>query len=311
MPSSRLSRRSELIISKKSTPTEKAARMLDLVPYISVHQGISTEELAAEFAISVPELLSDLNALWMCGDSRFDLIDLEFESGFVSIRNAQTLSQVRSLSQQEIVSILLGLDLIAKDLPIDREDLQEDIRTLRGKLGKGTERLVDATPSSKGEVLTAIKAALSSRRKVEIQYLSTVDGTLTTRIVSPIDLYVNQERDFFVGYCEVAQAQRTFRIDRITAATTLDSEAGLHQTAHVDAVKVNATVSISRDLRRSRESLGEFVTGDGAQVEVSAYSLSWMVRTIIASGGAMKVLRPSEARSEVANLAAKALALYR
>ena len=98
---------------KKSTPTQKAARMLDLVPYISTHQGIPTKELADEFGISIPELLSDLNALFMCGDDRLDLIELEFESGYVSIRNAQPLNQVRNLSYQETVAILLGLDLIA------------------------------------------------------------------------------------------------------------------------------------------------------------------------------------------------------
>ena len=63
-------------MARKSTPTEQAARMLDLVPFISSHQGISTTELAAEFGIPVDELLGDLNSLWMCGDNRFDLIDL-------------------------------------------------------------------------------------------------------------------------------------------------------------------------------------------------------------------------------------------
>lgn len=82
-------------MAKKSTPVEKAARMLDLVPFITTHQGIPLDDLAAQFQVSQSELLSDLNALWMCGDSRFDLIDLEFESGFVSIRNAETLSLVK------------------------------------------------------------------------------------------------------------------------------------------------------------------------------------------------------------------------
>ena len=102
-------------MSKKSTPTQKAARMLDLVPYISSHQGVSTSELAEQFGVSVTELLSDLNALWMCGDDRFDLIELEFASGYVSIRNADTLNRVRNLSHQEIIAIVLGLDLISKD----------------------------------------------------------------------------------------------------------------------------------------------------------------------------------------------------
>lgn len=298
-------------MSKKSTPTEKAARMLDLVPYISSHQGISISELAAEFAISIPELLSDLNALWMCGDSRFDLIDLEFESGYVSIRNAETLNYVRNLSQQEIVAILIGLDLIAKDLPLDREDLQSDIRTLRTKLGKGSERLVDATPSSRGEILSLLKEAFTLRRKINIDYLSAVDGSVSTRTVNPIDLYVNQNRDFFFAFCELAEAQRTFRVDRIKSASLLENEAELKPHQQGTNEMVTSMVSISRNLRRSRESLGQFLSGDGADVEVSAYSLAWLARTVIASGGAMKVLGPAEGKSQVSHLAKKALELYR
>ena len=41
--------------------------MLDLVPFLHSHQGISVDELAAEFKIERKELLQDLQALWMCG----------------------------------------------------------------------------------------------------------------------------------------------------------------------------------------------------------------------------------------------------
>ena len=285
--------------------------MLDLVPYISSHQGVSTGELAEQFGISVAELLSDLNSLWMCGDDRFDLIDLEFESGYVSIRNAETLNRVRNLSLQEIIAIVLGLDLISKDLPEERIDLQEDIKTLRTKLGKGIERVIDATPSSNGEVLALIKQSLTTGRKLQIEYLATLDGSLTSRVVSPIDFYVSDNRDFLVAFCELADAQRTFRIDRIKDATLLDLEASPNAVSPPPDTTIRATVKIVTEKRRSRESLGKFVAGTGSEVEVSTYSLSWLARTVIASGGAMKVLAPSTTRSEIASLAANALAIYR
>jgi proteasome accessory factor C len=298
-------------MAKKSTPTEKAARMLDLVPYISSHQGIATTELAQQFGISVAELLSDLNALWMCGDDRFDLIDLEFESGYVSIRNADTLNHVRSLTSQEIVAILLGLDLISKDLPEERMDLSEDINALRAKLGKGFERVIDATPSNSGEIVSTIKQAISSGRTVEIDYVAVTDGALTSRTINPIEHYVADSRDFLVAFCELAQAQRTFRIDRIQKATLLENSARpFVAVIHSDA-SVKATVAILGSSRRSRESLGHFVSGGGSHLEVSTYSLSWLARTVIASGGAMQVLAPDEIRSEIASLAAKVLAIYR
>lgn len=298
-------------MSRKSTPTQKAARMLDLVPYISSHQGVSTAELAEQFGISVGELLSDLNSLWMCGDDRFDLIDLEFESGYVSIRNAETLNRVRNLSQQEIIAIVLGLDLISKDLPEERVDLQEDIESLRKRLGKGIERVIDATPSSNGEVLALIKQSLTTGRKLRIDYLAALDGSLTSRVVSPIDIYVSDNRDFLVAFCELADAQRTFRIDRIKDATLLELAATPTVFSASPDITIKATIEIVAEKRRSRESLGKFVAGAGSEVEVSTYSLSWLARTVIASGGAMKVLAPSATRSEIASLAAKALALYR
>ena len=298
-------------MSRKSTPTQKAARMLDLVPYISSHQGVSTAELAEQFGISVGELLSDLNSLWMCGDDRFDLIDLEFESGYVSIRNAETLNRVRNLSQQEIIAIVLGLDLISKDLPEERVDLQEDIESLRKRLGKGIERVIDATPSTNGEVLALIKQSLTTGRKLRIDYLAALDGSLTSRVVSPIDFYVSDNRDFLVAFCELADAQRTFRMDRIKDATLLELAATPTVFSASPDITIKATIEIVAEKRRSRESLGKFVAGAGSEVEVSTYSLSWLARTVIASGGAMKVLAPSATRSEIASLAAKALALYR
>jgi len=285
--------------------------MLDLVPYISSHQGVSTAELAEQFGISVGELLSDLNSLWMCGDDRFDLIDLEFESGYVSIRNAETLNRVRNLSQQEIIAIVLGLDLISKDLPEERVDLQEDIESLRKRLGKGIERVIDATPSSNGEVLALIKQSLTAGRKLRIDYLAALDGSLTSRVVSPIDFYVSDNRDFLVAFCELADAQRTFRIDRIKDAALLELAATPTVFSASPDITIKATIEIVAEKRRSRESLGKFVAGAGSEVEVSTYSLSWLARTVIASGGAMKVLAPSATRSEIASLAAKALALYR
>lgn len=298
-------------MSKKSTPTQKAARMLDLVPYISSHQGVSTTELAGQFGISVSELLSDLNALWMCGDDRFNLIDLEFESGYVSIRNAQTLNQVRNLSHQEAIAILLGLDLISKDLPEERIDLREDIKSLRGKLGKGIERVIDATPSNDGEIVSTIKRALSSGHKLQIQYLNGLDGALTSRVISPIEFYVSDGRDFLVAYCDLAGAQRTFRIDRMQRAEILANSAAALKARTQSDTTVKATVAITSDIRRSRESLGHFLPENGSHVKVSTYSLSWLARTIIASGGAMTVEQPAGTRTEIADLAAKTLALYR
>ena len=298
-------------MAKKSTPIEKAARMLDLVPFITSHQGISTRDLASQFGITEDELLSDLNSLWMCGDNRFDLIDLQFDSGYVTIRNAETLNLIRSLSQQEIISILIGLDLIEKNLSADRSDIVAEIAALRLKLGEGTSRILDATPAQDGQILAIIKKAMSDQKKIHISYFSPTDDEITERDITPLHLSVSDGRDFVTAFCDSASAQRTFRVDRIQSAVPLDTPASLTVVSTSNQDLVKTALKISRNIRRSREMLGTFVTGDGAEVSVSSYNSEWLSRTVISAAGAIEVTESSEIRSRVADLAAQTLKEYR
>jgi len=63
-------------------------------------------------------------------------MDLEFESGFVTIRNASTLAKPRTISFQEGVALLLGLDLVASSIPEERADLLNSVQSLRERLNE-------------------------------------------------------------------------------------------------------------------------------------------------------------------------------
>ena len=296
---------------KRSTPLEKAARMLDLVPFISSHQGISTSELALEFGITEEELLSDLNSLWMCGDNRFDLIDVSFDSGYVTIRNAQTLNRIRSLSSQEVISIVIGLDLIEKSLPDDRKDLADEIRALRSKLGEGMSRILTANPVHDTRIVEIITQALESNRKIHITYFSPSEDEITQRIITPLDISHDQGHDFLIAYCEKSQGQRTFRVDRIQSAeiSELPGTHSVGTTTPKDSLV--STVTILQNLRRSRESLGNSIIGEGSHISVSSYSLDWLSRTVISAAGSMQVTAPLETRTHIADRAAQTLRQYR
>ena len=81
---------------RAANPLERTSRLLDLVPYINTHQGISLVDLAQVFEVSTEQMISDLTTLWMCGLPGYtplELMDLDFESGYVTIRNAPTLAK--------------------------------------------------------------------------------------------------------------------------------------------------------------------------------------------------------------------------
>ena len=100
-------------------PNIHTERLLALVPYISAHQGIAIADLAKAFDVTTSQMSADLTTLWMCGlpgYTALELMDLSFESGFVTIRNAPTLKSPRTLNVEEVISLLLGLDLIKESL---------------------------------------------------------------------------------------------------------------------------------------------------------------------------------------------------
>jgi predicted DNA-binding transcriptional regulator YafY len=247
----------------------------------------------------------------MCGDNRFDLIDLQFDSGYVTIRNAETLNLIRSLSQQEIISILIGLDLIEKSFVDARADISAEIANLRTKLGDGISRVLDATPAHDGQIIATIKTALNEQRKIHISYFSPTEDEISERDITPLNLSVSDGRDFLTAFCDSAQGERTFRVDRIQSAVVLDIRATASEPSSVDQQLLTTTVKISRNVRRSREALGKFLSGEGPEVSVSSYNPEWLSRTVISAAGAMEISSSPELRSHIRDLASKTLNEYR
>ena len=87
------------MVKKITAPLERTARLLDLVPYINSHQGISLKELADVFHVTQAQMTNDLTTLWMCGLPGYtplELIDLSFDTGFVSIEMRKYLASLEN-----------------------------------------------------------------------------------------------------------------------------------------------------------------------------------------------------------------------
>ena len=297
-------------MNKRANPVEKAARLLDLVPFIYTHQGISVTDLAAEFSIETEELLGDLNALWMCGETRFDLIELEFESGFVYIRNADALNVVRSLSVQEVTAILFGLDLLKESISAERADLLSDIELVKKVIGTPLQRLVASEPMISGGVITAIDDALKNRRRLQITYHSVAEDVTSERVLHPIEKRIENGVELLLAFCESADALRSFRLDRIQKAELLQvpsTQTGRVQSGAVESV----TIKVHHDLRHVFETLGKLTPGNGDTYTVEIYNQSWLIREVLASGGAIEVVEPAALRAEIARQAGLVASQYR
>lgn len=287
-------------MAKRSTPMEKAARLLDLVPFLYKNQGISIDQLAEEFDVDRDEILSDLNTLWMCGETRFDLIELEFDSGFVYIRNAQAINLVRSLSSQEMISIFFGLDLLRDELGNQRPDLIKEIESLKSKINPELSSKVSANPAVSASLLEAIDKAIASRSLLEIEYHSVADDKYSKRLISPIEKVRRDGHDFLIAFCSVADSRRTFRLDRISNCQIVDLSSPQFPVIDESEKRISAKLKVHGNARLLQETFDKCQDLGDKTFLVEVFNSSWLIREVIASAGDFELLEPLALREEVA-----------
>lgn len=270
----------------------RLARLIDLVPYISQHQGISIENLAAKFKVSKAEIEKDLWLLYMCGlpgHTPLELMEFEFEDGYVTVRNAEELKSPRSLTQTEISTLVIGLSI-----------LEEQGSTAAGKLkAKLADKLntpISFKPSGIYKFLNEIEQAIRNNKVLKINYAGTV------REVIPFEVYHEAENSYLRAYCKRAKDRRTFKISRIN---TLEISAISELAPNIvpsDSHLQNAQIKVHHSARRVRESLG-------GKEDIQYFSTEWLISEVMALGGAVELLDP-KLRAEIKERAQTSQKLY-
>jgi proteasome accessory factor C len=311
-----------------SAPLLRTARLLDLVPYLNSNQGISVQDLAKDFGVSTAQINSDLTTLWMCGLPGYtplELMDLEFESGYVTIRNALTLSKPRNISFDEGLALMLGLELLQQQIPLERKDLQTKIELLKDRFANqiGVPRAVTVSLAINPAIISPLIEAINASKDVEIRYHSLYSDEISVRKIAPLAIIEEDENSYLRAYCRNAKALRVFRVDRILSLSELDVEPNgadtsmdLIDTDDIESEKIPYTIKIkqlTRDLveRFNLDHLfGENPRSQELTVELSSFSREWIQRAVLATGSDVELLSPPELRKEIADRAQLLLERY-
>ena len=298
-----------------SAPLERTARLLDLVPYINTHQGIALKDLAAVFEVSYAQMVNDLTTLWMCGLPGYtplELMDLDFESGYVNISNAPTLAKPRSVTFDEGVALILGLDLLRASIPTDRSDLLEKIDSLSARLSSiinlnSTFSVI--APINQG-VSAAIDEALASRSSLEIEYHSMYRDEITQRTIFPIEIIQVEGQQYLSSYCYSATDFRQFKLDRIQKAIVTQESKTIPEDA-TDTQRINSRLKVLKPTREIAERFSRQDLKAGSEFDFQTYSQQWLERSILSSGDGVALLTPPEIRASIAQMAQSMLDRYK
>lgn len=298
-----------------TTPLEQTARLLDLVPFLLSHQGISLVDLAKHFKVDSEVMLDDLNTLWMCGLPGYtplELIDLNFDSGFVTIRNAAPLAYIRTMSSSEVVALALGLDLLREGSLKLGAEISDRIDTLSRKLrGQiGADISIASSPTTAHRSL--LSSSIAKRSPVELTYYSSNSDQQTERVVTPYDFFIENDVEYFQGYCHTSRGMRTFRVDRIISVSLTQVSEVISDPEPKKNERIRAG-AIVRTLDRATAEFFGLAYSDlrlGERVTLMAFSKEWLIRSLMAGAGSLSIEDPQDIRQLFSQSIDATLALY-
>jgi proteasome accessory factor C len=194
---------------------------------VAAHDGPPIAEVCRRFGITERQLLADVELLFLCGVYPFTpdvLIEVDIADGRVWIRFADYFRRPLRLTPPEGLA-LMGAGVALLSVPGADPDgaLARALAKLETVLGVGAGDAVgvELAPVTPG-VLALVQDAAARHQRVEIDYYSFGRDDRSTRTVEPWRVFNAQGQWYLAGWCQQAEGERLFRVDRVTRATMLD-----------------------------------------------------------------------------------------
>ena len=314
---------------------DQVERMLALVPYLRVREGIAVDDVARDFGVPPSQIVKDLKVLWYCGlpnSVTGDMIDIDMEAldegGIVKLSNADYLTRPLRLAPHEALAMMVALRALREISGVSqRETVDRALAKLEAATGEASApaTVVDIhVDQADAAIRTAVDDALSGRRRLHLTYYVPGRDETTERDADPIRLLFADGKGYLEAYCYRAEEVRLFRLDRITAAEVLEQEAsppdglGLHDLSK-DLFQPDPEDPLAvLDLEPSARWVSEYYPtesteelGDGRlRVSLRFSDPGWLQRLALRLGGTATVVEPADVADAVRARAEAALARY-
>ena len=297
----------------------RAIRLLDLVPYIVAHPGISITELAKVFSISRDEVLKDLNLLFLCGLPGYtplELIDISFDEESVVIRDPQNLAAPRNLNESEALIARIALAALEESTP-KTSAAYVQIIALREKIAEAFSSSIPAsaitfTLDKERATLEAIENAIKQELDLEMTYNNMTKDSSSRRSITPISIIAEDKRTLVSAYCHSAKALRTFNLAQISEVSTRERSTRTDLERLEDSRGSSAEVIIkSEDSRFVSENASSLKEISKSCYQIDIFQPEWIVRSVLAGADSLELAKPLELRAEIAERANRALLAYK
>lgn len=198
-------------------------------------RGSTADRLANEFGVSVRTIKRDIDALENSGAPIWSRPGPRGGYGLATQANLPPVS----LTSAQAVALLAAVSA-APDAPY--ADLASvAIRKIMDALDPRTRVKVDELarriwvntdqPGTRA-VRSALEEAMSEQQVVRIRYTAQ-DGNKTTRAVEPVIFASTNGHWYLIGWCQLRNEMRWFRVSRIEHATATKTRCGIHDVEEI------------------------------------------------------------------------------
>jgi len=294
-----------------------------MVPFLSTHQGISIKEACEIFNVTERELIADLNLLWVCGlpgYSHLELIDVQFDGGYISISNADPISRPRKLTYEESSALIVALNSLL--LNVENQS-REQIVNLIAKLVKISERVdpivnIDVSSLAKPPEIHLIDKAIIENLQLSIDYYSPTTDSLTSRVIAPLE-YIEDSagKRYVYAWCYGAKDFRQFKLERIRAVKDKNEKAEKFEIPSKPLQSQRNSIELELNEKAlwfaeewGIQNLERNPANQGFVGTVTLHNHEWAIRAVLAMGGDLRIPKDAILKQEIAARAAAALANY-
>lgn len=292
------------------TSNARLARLLTLIPWLTAHSGVSKAVAAAHFDITVAQLEADLELVTFTGPGLYggELVDIYFDDETVTVYDSQGLDRPLHMTGDEISALLVGLRALQQLPDIDTHAVAGAITKLSGE-SVTSELAVDVQPA---EVALLVAQAIRARRVLHIEYLHPLRDDSTRRTITPLALFSSDGADYVHAWCELAQAHRTFRLDRMQRCELGGAQSALPDEPVASGPRETAEVDVEPRAQHVLEGVPARVIGTDSHIHaVVEYSDErWLVQWLVAAGSGVTVRQPVAAQEAARRRAEAALFAY-
>lgn len=327
-------------MAERTTAEDRLHRLLHVLPAAAREGGAPLAALARDLGVDERTVMRDLQE---AGDAAFHrpagsvdpftiTVEAEPDAGAtVHVHTSGDFHRPARLTPRESLALVLGLRAMAADVVPEQRDavlgLADRMDAALGSTivqadaaahGAAHVHSTDAVVSIDTDAILADAAA--RRRAVALRYVKSGDAP-DDRTVEPWQLVHAEGRWYVLGRDIEAGELRLFRIDRVLHATVLEDRAfevpaDFDPAAHLpDGIAFRADTPERAKVRYEdpaarwiAEAHGLAREADGCVIiDVEVADRTWLVRRVLAFGGAAVVLEPEDLRAEVRERAARIL----